>query len=68
MNRADILRKVNERGFDLVLGEDDERPARLTGAALKFPVVWTKDSEVSCEISWALAERLANGETNRVIY
>jgi len=66
--RSLIVEKTNQRGFVLVIGEDDERPARLTGWALDFPRVHTHDGLVECEISWDLAKRLATGNSNRVIY
>lgn len=70
MRHHDIVQQANSRGFVFVVGED-EHPAILSGYALDFPVVHVKHKEwsgVSCEISWDLAERLATGQSNRVIF
>lgn len=68
LTRNLIVEQANQRGFVLVVGENDERPARLSGSRLDFPIVRTRDGEVECQISWDLAERLATGFSNRVIF
>lgn len=68
MRPVDVIAKANERGFVLVMGEDEEVPARISGSRLAFPMVHSECGRYSCEISWHLAERLARGESARVVY
>lgn len=70
MDKFEILKKANERGFTVILGEQDAQQAYLSGADLQFPVVHVRWNglPIDFDISWNLAERLARGESNRVIY
>jgi len=64
--RYDIIDRANQRGFFVKIGNRLLK-AHIGGAKLEFPMVSTKEGH-SCEVSWALAERLANGISNTVIF
>lgn len=70
-SRVDILSTVNERAQTehiTVQGQGWTDEVRsLSGTRLEHPVVYTRDDR-RFEISWALAERLATSQSNRIIH
>jgi hypothetical protein len=58
--RYQIIDRANKRGF-YIKAKNRLLKARMGGAKLEFPCIETIDNTFVCEISWALAERLANG-------
>jgi hypothetical protein len=63
MNHSDILAAANERGFTI----EGNGAGKLSGANLDFPRVHAVGNRaVDFEISWALAERIATGQTTTV--
>lgn len=61
--RADILERANARGFTV---NGKQLCGTLTGYNLEFPRLRYAGTTMSCEISWDLAERLANGDATNV--
>lgn len=66
-----IIDKANERHFTITFGGEKYK-AKLTGYRLPYPIIITEKrifgNEVSTEISWRLAEKIANGEKDNVFY
>jgi hypothetical protein len=71
MTREEIIDKANEREFTLTFGNLRYK-ALLSGKKLDYPIIYTPKAlfkhEISTEISWKMAEQIANGETNNVDY
>lgn len=70
MNRYDLLDRANERAKEQHVTLENDRglgvPVRwFAGARMEFPRAQTDYGSV--EISWALLERIANGETSRIL-
>lgn len=71
MNRQEIVAACSARirnGEVFLIGTRPGQRTKLTGiggASLDFPRVYVDG--MSCEISWALAERIATGQTSRVL-
>jgi hypothetical protein len=63
--RADIIDRANTRGFNVEYLKGGWVKGQMYGYGLEHPSVRTDYG--SFAISWALAERIANGETNRVL-
>ena len=71
MTRDEIIDKANEREFTLTFGNVKYK-AILSGKKLDYPIIHTSrvlfKHEINCEISWKMAEQIANGEINNVYY
>ncbi len=58
-NRKDIIDKANENTFFVMFGTL-KLPAKLSGNKLEYPVAYSGNYQT--QISWKLAERIAQGE------
>jgi hypothetical protein len=58
-NRLNVINKANEKKFFVMFG-NLKLPAKLAGNKLAYPVAYS--GNYCTEISWKLAERIANGE------
>ncbi len=66
-----IVETANERDCLTLTVDGKVYPARIGGSKLDYPYIYTNNElgrQIEAQISWALADRLAKGETNNVFY
>jgi hypothetical protein len=66
MTHAEILDQANARGFKIHT-QGGMFPATIHGSRLPFPRVSALNGAINVEVSWTLAERLATGQSVRVV-
>ena len=67
--KEEIIEAANERNITITFG-GVEYPAKLSGSKLDYPIISANKNvfnhDVSTQISWVLAGKLANGEQKTV--
>lgn len=65
MTKSEIIDKANDREFYLNIGTN-KYLAKLSGKKLDYPII--EAGQISAEISWSLAEKIAIGITKDIDY